>query len=222
LPTSKVLLALILIVSLLAPTQVLFAQQPTQAPPAAAPGPAQETARTPPPTIENLKVLILEGDGAINDIEKHIIKIPVVEVRDDDDKPVEGVEVVFRLPVNGPGGSFPGGQTSKTTKTNAQGQAAATGLTLNNQTGRFEIKVTASIGNRVGQGTVSQTSALKVKVEPEKKTHSGGLLGLSWKKVAIIGGITGGAIVAIVLATRGSSSNPNITITPGPVTIGGR
>jgi hypothetical protein len=47
-----------------------------------------------------------------------------------------------------------------------------------------------------------------------------------WKKWAIIGGaVAVVATVAIVLATRGgksaSSANPTITISPGPVTVGG-
>ena len=220
--TSRVLLVLILILRLAAPPQPLLAQQ--SATEAATPTQSSPQAPASPPVVESLKVLILEGDGAINSIERHTATIPVVEIRDDNDKPVEGAEVIFRLPVTGPGGAFPDNKSSKVSKTTVQGQAAATGFTPNDKSGRFEIQVTASIGNRIGKGTVSQINATGVKLEPVKK-QKGLLFGIGWKKVAIIGGIATAGIVIALIATRGGSSssgNPTITITPGPITIGGR
>ncbi|MBL8237975.1 MAG: hypothetical protein JNM66_11180, partial [Bryobacterales bacterium] len=53
----------------------------------------------------SLRVLVLEGANAINSIPNRSATFPVVEVRDENDLPVEGAEVVFELPATGPGGT---------------------------------------------------------------------------------------------------------------------
>src|SRR5882724_8811128 len=100
---NKVWLARILIIALLAPILVDAAQVVT---------PPQAPAPTPPARRE-LRVLILEGEGAMNNLELGIYAPLVVEVRDDNDKPVEAAEVTFQLPTAGPGGSFPGNQSTR-------------------------------------------------------------------------------------------------------------
>jgi hypothetical protein len=139
---------------------------------------------------------------------------PVVEVRDTNDRPVEGAEVVFRLPAEGPSGIFPDGKLTKTVRTNLQGQAQATGLEPNNQPGRFEILVTATIGNQVGSAAIPQRNVASLTAaeisQPRRRW--------GWWKWAAIGG---GAAVVVVLLTRGDST-PTVIVTPGPVVIGGR
>src|SRR5260370_11729297 len=101
-----------------------------------APAEAQQAAKA-------LKIVTLQGEGAVNDIKTKTITEPVVEVRDSRELPVANAEVVFQLPAMGPGGMFPDRGRVLTTRTNGQGQAAAAGLLPNNETGRFNIKVTA-------------------------------------------------------------------------------
>src|SRR5579872_7223133 len=81
-------------------------QQPPQAPPPpkSAPGPASQPAVLP----NSLKILVLEGNGAVNNVEQGLATAPVIEVRDRDDRPVEAATVVFRVLPSGPGGFFPG------------------------------------------------------------------------------------------------------------------
>jgi hypothetical protein len=171
----------------------------------------------------SLRILILEGQDATNNIEKGLSTPPVVEVRDRDDRPVESATVVFRVPPAGPGGSFAGQQLSKTVLTNTQGQAIASGFEPNKLTGRFKIHVTATAGSRMGEAEVNQTNTADRFSQTPEPPHKK----MTWKKWAIIGGIAAvGATVGVILATRGGSSsasaNPTITISPGPVTIGGR
>jgi hypothetical protein len=64
-----------------------------------------------------LKVLILQGDGAMNDIRTRIGRSPVVEVRDEQDRPQAGAIVNFSLPSTGAGGSFIDGGSTFQTKT---------------------------------------------------------------------------------------------------------
>lgn len=185
-------------------------------PQTSAPVPAQ-----PAMVAGSLKILVLEGQGATNNVARSLVTPPVIEVRDRDDRPVEGASVTFRLPPSGASGVFAGGRLTKTVLTNVQGQAIASGLTLNKELGRMDIHVTASIGSRMGEADVVQSNtADRFAMAPEAPNRKG-----KWKKWAIIGGaVVAATVVAVVLATRGGSgaSSPDhtITLTPGPVTIG--
>ena len=53
-----------------------------------------------------LKIIVLEGNNAFNSIPLGRAVTPIVEVRDDNDFPVEGATVVFTLPTTGPSGVF--------------------------------------------------------------------------------------------------------------------
>ena len=48
-----------------------------------------------------LKIVVVQGEGAENNLRTRNATQPVVEVRDDGDKPVPGAEVVFQLPPAG-------------------------------------------------------------------------------------------------------------------------
>jgi len=182
---------------------------PASPAPAAAPSPA-----TPPPTAtsETLKILVLQGQNAVNSIRDGLVTEPVVEVHDENDQPLEGADVAFELPATGPGGSFPGGKFTTTVKSNLQGQAGATFM-LNPMPGKFAIKVTASLRNRTGHATINQTNTLEGAVEKTSTRK------ISWWKVAVIGAAVG-IVVGVVVATRGGSSSHTITLTPGAPTFG--
>ncbi len=166
----------------------------------------------------SLKMVVLKGEGVVNSIKGRTATAPVVEVRDQNDKPVTGAEVVFQLPAAGPGAVFNGWMRTQTVRTDAQGQAAATGMTPNDEPGRFNIKVTATNGTRSTSVIVAQSNAAggaNGKQARGSKKALWVVLGL-----AAVGGLAGG-----IAATRGGDSttsaartNP-ITITPGPVTV---
>lgn len=179
------------------------AQQP------AAPAPQ---AAKPAAPVSSLKLLVLQGKDAVNDIQGRSFTIPIIELRDDNDQPVEGAQVIFALPANGPGGFFPGNTITFTTRTNVQGQASAP-FTPNGVPGRFAIQVTATSGDRFGQTSIPQSNGT-VEVGAPKRSwfHP------SRKKVIILAGVGVGAVVAIVLANR---SSPTISISAGPPVFGG-
>ena len=174
--------------ALLAVAPEIRAQQPDllnppQPPAAASPG-------------ESLKIFVLEGQGAIHSIRDRGAAMPVVEVRDDNGLPVEGAEVKFDLPPAGPGGSFPGPQFTATAKTNIQGQAAVS-FGPNLEAARFNIRVTAPLGHRIGHVVITQTnSARRSSAEPRS-----GPFRFAWWKVAVVAGA--GATLGIILAKRG-------------------
>src|ERR1700751_107357 len=72
--------------------------------------PAQD--QTPPPAALNL--LVVEGEGAINNIRQRVSRDPIVRVEDDNHKPIVGAVVVFTLPTEGATGEFGGGSKSVT------------------------------------------------------------------------------------------------------------
>ncbi|HWF11050.1 MAG TPA: hypothetical protein VG297_21425 [Bryobacteraceae bacterium] len=201
--------------------QLICVAAGAQAPPQSQP-PAPVTPQTPIapiPTVEDLKVLVLEGQRSMNNTASHVGVQPVVEVRDQNDRPVEGATVVFRLPPSGAGGTFGGNSLTFTSRSNAQGQAAASGFIPNDQLGRFDIHVTATLQNRIGQATISETNtpnSLSV-VEPAPKR-----VPLYRKKYFLIG-VAAAVAVGVFFAVRSTRSspapNPTVTITPGPVLI---
>jgi len=177
--------------------------------------------------VEGLKVIPLAGKNEVNDIERKVMAPLVVQVVDQNDRPVESAEVVFRFPLQGPSAMFPGGRTSLTVRTNGQGQAAAMNWMANDQVGRFEVHVNASYGNQVGSVTFSMSNATKV---VQSKTSVNGVsekrswFAPTWVKIAVIGGAVAVA-AGIVLATRGGSKSgsnaPTVTISPGSPSVGG-
>ena len=170
-------------------------------------------------TPTSLRIVIVEGEGAINNVKQRVNREPIVLVEDESHKPVAGVSVTFFLPNQGPGGTFANGTTSLTTATNAQGQAVARGIRFNNQAGAMEIRVAASFAGQTASAIITQTNVLGV-------AASGGAVGgmSLTTKLLIIGAIVGGGIAAgVIVANRGGGSTtaaPPTTITPGTVTVG--
>lgn len=171
----------------------------------------------------SLRVLVLEGANAVNSIPNRAATFPVVEVRDENDLPVEGAEVVFELPATGPGGTFPNQKNTFSGRTNLQGQVRAPYM-MNALPGAFEIQATATIGTRTGKVTISQEHSMKTPEELAVKKKQ-------WYKHWWVWAAVGGAATAgILLGTRGGDSStsttpvpvpPTITITPGGPSIGG-
>jgi len=188
---------------------------------------AQEPASTPqgapvaqPATVQSLKIIPLSGNQGMNDLERKVMVPLVVQVVDQSDQPVDGADLVFRFPLNGPGATFAGDKSSQTFRTNADGQASATGWTSNGKVGTFRVQVTASRGNELGSATISMTNVTRI--VGAGRTSGKRWWSSKWAKIGIVAG-TAGIIAAIILANRGSgSTSPTvITATPGSPTIGG-
>lgn len=181
------------------------------------------SAQAPGLPAASLRVLILEGANAVNSIPNRSATFPVVEVRDENDLPVEGVDVVFELPSAGPGGTFPNRTNTFSGRTNLQGQVRAPYI-MNAEAGAFEMKAAAVIGSRTGKVTISQTHSMQT---PEEMAVKKKRWYKNWRIWAVAGGVAAGGVI---LATRGGGSSsttptvivpPTITITPGGPTIGG-
>src|SRR5262245_55430304 len=75
---------------------------------------------------EPLKIVVIEGEGAVNIIQQKTAVAPMIEVRDRNDQPVAGATVNFV--VRAGRATFSGARTLTVT-TNAAGRAAAAGFT---------------------------------------------------------------------------------------------
>ena len=94
--------------------------------------------------IQKLNIVIVEGEGAVNNIRQRLAREPMVQVTDENRKPVAGAAVVFLLPNQGAGGTFANGARTLTTLTDANGNAVARGIQANRLTGQYQVRVTAS------------------------------------------------------------------------------
>jgi hypothetical protein len=103
-----------------------------------------------------LKIVVIEGKGAVNIIQQKTAMAPVVEVRDQNDLPVGGVIVTFSI--GGSGASF-GGSSTLTVVTNATGRAVATGLTPT-VSGSLQIGVSAVFQGQTAFATIAQVNVL--------------------------------------------------------------
>jgi hypothetical protein len=171
---------------------------------------------------KTLQVNVVDGEGAFNDIRRVQARIPVVEVRDEDNHPVPNARVVFQLPDMGAGGTFADGSRTLISTTDAQGRASATGLRPNKTEGIFTITVTASKDGAVGHGEVRQSNTL---AGGDQSVQSGGH-GKAKLLIAVAGAAGGIAIAALRAGGSKSSSSssnsaPVTSLSTGAITIGG-
>jgi hypothetical protein len=167
-----------------------------------------------------LSITIVEGEGAINNVRQRVNREPIVQVEDQNHKPVAGAVVIFLLPVQGATGTFADGSHMLMAVTDNQGRAAARGIRPNNQSGPLQIRVTASFQGLTASSVITQTNVAGA-------ASASGFAGLSTAaKVVIILGIAGGAAAAgAIVATHSgggsSSSTPStVTLSPGTPTVG--
>lgn len=179
---------------------------------AQAPLPATPTA---PPAVagQPLSIAVLEGKDAVNSIPLLRSVAPVVEIRDQNDFPVEGATVVFTLPEQGPGGTFAGGGTSFSTRSDSHGQATPPPI-VPRLAGKFEIKVSATAGDRKGETLIAQTNSTGTYSGP---ALSGGRPFYRKKLTWIVAGSAAAAVILVIALTHhsGSGSSTAVVITPG-------
>ena len=195
---------------LLASPPPALSVQPGQA------GPAKPT---------QLKIVIVEGEGAINNIRQRVAREPIVEVQDENNRPVAGAVVTFLLPNSGPSGTFVNGSRMMTITTNEAGRAAATGIQTNGLEGAMQIRVTASYQGLTANATIVQTNAVAAAAGAGAGSAAGGAAaggaaaggaagGISAAAIGVIVGVAAAAAVGAAVALGGGGNGG--TVTPGP------
>jgi hypothetical protein len=165
-----------------------------------------------------LRIVVVEGEGAVNIIQQKTAVRPLVEVRDRNNLPVSGASVTFTIP--GGQSAFAGGAQSMTVTTNATGQAAASGLNAVSS-GAVQIQVQAAYQGLAATAMISQTNFLTAAAAAAAGAGGGGAAatgaaggaagggggGLSATTIAIIGGAAAaGGVVAVTQAGGGDDS----------------
>jgi hypothetical protein len=154
---------------------------------------------------DSLHVVVLEGEGAINNVRSPRAKEPIVRVEDANNRGVAGAVVTFLLPANGAGGIFGDGGSSLTLTTDDRGEAVARGLHANRTAGTFQIRVSASQGGRTAAASFTQTN-----VDPGARSSS--------RKIAILAIVGGAAAGGAAVALHGGKSKPAVAAAP-PATV---
>lgn len=163
-----------------------------------------------------LNIVVVEGEGAINNIRQRTAREPIVEVQDENHKPVAGAIVVFTLPTQGAGGTFAGGAHTLTVVADDQGRAVAHGMTPNGVKGNYQLHVNASSQGRTGNTNINMTNAAVAGA-------AGASAGVSGKLIAIIAIVAAAAVGGALYATHsgGSSNNSSTVTSPTTITAGG-
>ena len=178
----------------------------------------------PPPSQANgqpnkLFITLIDGEGALNDIRTRTAREPIVEVDDENHRPVAGALVLFALDNGGNGSpfaSFAGAQSLSVT-TDAAGRAVGQGFAITRRKGQYKINVHASKGPAVADTVITMENVLTA-----GSGSSGSIPAaiVSHQKLEwILGGVAvaGAAIAIAIVETRGSSP---ITATTGTGTVG--
>ncbi len=161
------------------------------------------------PGASKLNIVVLNGDGAINNIKSRTARETIVEVRDENNKPVAGASVVFLLPDSGPGVVGPNGSRMITTVTDSNGRAAARGLKPNSQAGKYNLQIRANYQQAFGQIVVAQSNIVAA---------GAAISGLTLAILGIAAAAAGGT--AYALSRNGDPSRPSVGVNPGTPTAG--
>ena len=161
-----------------------------------------------------LNLVVVEGEGATNNIRQRTARAPVVQVEDENHKPVAGAIVVFTLPSNGAGGAFANGARTLTMVSDSKGQAVAQGFRPNGLKGHFKIHVNASSQGQTANLEITQTNAAL--------TSSGAVAsaGASTKLIVVLAVLGAAAAGGAYWATH-NGSNPPATTAPGATIAAG-
>lgn len=173
-----------------------------------------------------LKIVVLEGEDAINVIQQKTAVRPLIEVRDRNNLPVAGATVTFAI--QGNAATFAGGAQTFTVVTNAAGQAAATAINPL-ASGALQIQVQAALQGQTAVATIAQTNVLTAAQAAGAAgggTSAGGVGGAGGSggglSGAAVGGIAGAAAAAgaLVAVTGGGEEAPPVAITVSPASGG--
>ena len=158
-----------------------------------------------------LRITILDGEGSLNNIRERTAREPIVQVEDQNHKPVAGALILFTIHGQGDAGAtFSNGLTTFQTTTDATGQAFAKGLMPNTHAGSFTISVTATVGAVTAETVIHQQN-----IEPSAPVNK---IVKPHHALVTAGNIAFVGVVAAIGAVVGWSA-ANANSGPGTTTI---
>ena len=160
-----------------------------------------------------LVITILEGEGALNDIRQRTAREPIVQVEDENHKPIAGAAVLFALPSSGPGGAFAEGAQTFSTVTDSAGRAVAHGLRPNSVSGSYNIHVRVTFNGSTSETDIHQQN---ISGQSSMTNHAAHAASLKTVLIVVAAAAVAGSVAAILVTQGGSST----TITAQPPTVG--
>jgi len=196
------------------------------------------------PAPQVLQIEILDGDNALNNIQQRTAREPIVQVTDENHKPVAGAAVLFaiRSNPNGAGGSFTGATAataggtatgaaagSLLVVTDALGRAQAIGFKPNTIPGKYYVTVTATVGSVTAFAVVHQENIAGIIEESSTSSAGPGATASAarhfpvphtvFAKVLVFGGVAvTTAVVATVVVLTHTNNGATIGVGGGGVT----
>jgi hypothetical protein len=164
-----------------------------------------------------LQIRVIEGEGVAYPLGGRATRGVTVQVTDETGKPIENTSVSFRLPEEGPSGTFSNGSRLEIATTKADGRASAWGMQWNRTEGSFEIRITAVKG-QARAGTVC--AIYLSKATAETGSSSPVKLARSHKWLWITLAVAGGAGVAVAVGALAGKSSTPVGPSVTPTTIG--
>jgi len=167
-----------------------------------------------------LNLVVVEGEGAINNIRQRTAREPIVQVQDENHRPVAGAVVTFTLPGHGASGVFANGSQTMTVTTDQQGQAIARGLQPNSVKGQVQIRVNANYRGQTATATITQTNAVVAGAAAGAAAGGGIFTAKVIAILAVVGAAAAGGAAYAVTHNSSSSANPAVVIPPTTVSAG--
>lgn len=165
-----------------------------------------------------LRIVIIEGEGAVNIIQQKTAVAPVVEVRDQNNLPIGGATVTFTIE-GGKTAAFAGGSQTLTVTTNAAGRAVAAAVNPLSS-GTVQIQASAAFQGQTAAATITQTNVMTAAQAGASVASTGGGAagggggGLSGGAIAGIAGGAAAAAGAVVVSQKKGDDETGAVIDP--------
>jgi len=170
------------------------------------------------PPEGGLRITIVEGDDAILNVRQRVSREAIIQVEDENRRPVAGALVTLTAPRDGASAIFSNGLNNITLTTDNSGRVVVRGIRPNSALGKYSIRVTAVKEGLRGTAQIQMTNLAAA-------AAAGGISAKVLTFLIIAGA---GAAAGAVAATRGgnggagpaAATTPPTVVTPGTPTVG--
>lgn len=165
-----------------------------------------------------LRITIVDGDEAILNVRQRVSREAIIQVEDENRRPVAGALVTLTAPRDGASAVFSNGLNNITLTTDNSGRVVVRGIRPNAAQGRYAVRVLAVKEGLRATAEIQMTNLAAAAVAG----------GISAKLLTFLLIAGAGVAAGTVAATRGGNgggatgpgTTPTTTVTPGTPTVG--
>jgi hypothetical protein len=152
-----------------------------------------------------LNIVVIEGEGAVNNVKQRTTRELIIEVNDTNYRPVGGAIVTLTAPGDGAGATFGGSKNVLSLVTGNDGRITTSAFEPNHTEGAFYLRITVSSEGRAAARTITQTnSALSPTPQPAASQRRW----LTPRKTIFIAAVVAAAVVIAIVASHQDSYSP--------------